>query len=115
MKTKKSIKKVANCILKKKVNSFDFFTVEYGSKKADYFFKKNNTSMFKHPLKLNHFETFNRLKHYVDKKNINIIYIFVKNIYTKHNIIKNLYFETDVVINILFKHAKKIYLFWTII
>jgi hypothetical protein len=116
MKIIKLKKTIESTILERKIKNFNFFTLEYDSN-AKIFLKKTkistsflfNKEFLKHPIKLNNFKSFNELKFYLNKENINIIYIYINKVYIKQKSIKNVYIQNDIHITNLLMYLTVLY------
>lgn len=118
MNTKKILKEIENIIIKKKVKTFNFFTLEYCSN-TNLFLKKTKNAVnnfnditLKHPLYFNGFNNVTDLKLYLNTGNSRIIFIAINKIYIKKKSIKNLYINNDQNLKILFTTLKKLLILW---
>ena len=118
MKTKKTLKKIENTIIKKKIKNFNFFTLEYCSN-TKLFFKKTkniinsfNENTLKHPLYFRGFNILTDLKLYLNIKKPRVILIAINNIYIKKQYIKGLYVDNDQNLMILFSALKRLFVLW---
>lgn len=118
MKEKKLTKKIESIILRKKINSFSFFSLEYAIK-TSLFFKKNkqstmlfNNISLKHPLGCQSFKNLTDLKNYTGKRQGKLVYIKINKIFMKQYGHTNVYKNEDHNLQLLLFQFKKIYCFW---